>query len=110
LYAYYALTGDESALAAGRAIAELWLNDTLFVIPYAGGKIRGEDKLWTERLLGTSLEGLYYGHGLTDDKRYLATFTRLLDTAYRHITTTDQATLDAINLCSLHFPPQSCWI
>jgi hypothetical protein len=57
LYAYYALTGDEVALAAGTAIADLWLNDATFVVPYAAGHIRAKDKLWTERLLGTSLEG-----------------------------------------------------
>jgi hypothetical protein len=108
LYAYYALTGDESALAAGKAIADLWLKDTLFVGPYRKGHLRGIDKLWTERLLAASLEGLYYGHRLTGDKSYLAAFEELLDTAYRHITTRDQATLDAITLG--HHVPQNCFV
>src|SRR5581483_10925767 len=58
LYAYYALTGDETALAAGKAIAGLWLGDRDFVAPYRLGHLRGPDKLWTERLLATSIEGL----------------------------------------------------
>lgn len=108
LYAYYALTGDEAALEAGKAIADLWNTDTLFVLPYAAGSIRGVDKLWTERLLGTSLEGLFYGFALTDDARYLTTFEAELTTAHRHITTTDQPTLDAITKTA--FTPQSCFI
>ena len=67
LYAYYALTGDEAALAAGNAIAERFLADQEFVAPYREGHARGPDKLWTERLLAVSLEALYYGHRLTGD-------------------------------------------
>jgi len=54
------------------------------------------DKLWTERLLGTSLEGLYYGFRLTNNTAYLTAFREVVATAYRHITTTDQAELVAI--------------
>jgi hypothetical protein len=109
LYAYYALTGDEGALAAGTAIAGMWRADTLFVGPYRMGHLRGPDKLWTERLLGTSLEGLYYGHRLTGDATYLAAFKEMLDTAYRHITG-DAAALAIINPGVGPFPPQSCFI
>jgi hypothetical protein len=109
LYAYYALTGDEGALAAGTAMANMWLNDTLFVGPYRAGHLRGIDKLWTERLLGTSLEGLYYGHRLTGDASFLQAFKEEFDTAYRHITG-DAATLAAINPGVGPFPPQSCFI
>jgi hypothetical protein len=109
LYAYYALTGDESALAAGTAIATMWRDDTTFVGPYRMGHLRGPDKLWTERLLGTSLEGLYYGHRLTGDTTFLAAFGQMLDTAYRHITG-DAAALAAINPGVGPFPPQSCFI
>jgi hypothetical protein len=109
LYAYYALTGDEGALAAGTAIAQMWRDDTLFVGPYRMGHLRGPDKLWTERLLGTSLEGLYYGHRLTGDTTYLAAFKEMIDTAYRHITG-DAATLAMINPGVGPFPPQSCFI
>ena len=109
LYAYYALTGDEGALAAGKAIATMWRDDTLFVGPYRMGHLRGPDKLWTERLLGTSLEGLYYGHRLTGDTTYLAAFKQMLDTAYRHITG-DAAALAALNPGVGPFPPQSCFI
>ena len=112
LFAYYALTGDEGALAAGTAIADLWLTDLYFVEPYRQGRIRGPDKLWTERLLGTSLEGLYYGFRLTNDTAYLNAFKELLDTAYRHITTTNQDELVAITQDpnSPPFPPQNCFI
>jgi hypothetical protein len=115
LYAYYALTGDESALTAGRAIAAMWLADTSFVAPYRQGHLRGRDKLWTERLLGTSLEGLYYGHLLLDDAQYLAAFKQMLDTAYAHVTTTDQAALNKIDLQDgtasyPSFPAQNCFI
>jgi hypothetical protein len=109
LYVYYALTGDESALAAGGAIAKLWLDDQAFVAPYRAGHVRGTDKLWTERLLGTSLEGLYYGHRLTGDAQYLAAFKQMLDTSYRHITG-DAAALASINPGVGPFPPQSCFV
>jgi hypothetical protein len=109
LYAYYALTGDEGALVAGTAIATMWRDDTTFVGPYRMGHLRGPDKLWTERLLGTSLEGLYYGHRLTGDTSYLAAFGQMLDTAYRHITG-DASALAALNPGVGPFPPQSCFI
>ena len=112
LFAYYALTGDEGALAAGTAIADLWYNDLYFTVPYRLGAIRGADKLWTERLLGTSLEGLYYGFRLTDNTAYLAAFKELVTTAYRHITTTNQAELVAITKDpnARPFPPQNCFV
>jgi hypothetical protein len=112
LFAYYALTGDEGALAAGTAIADLWRNDLYFAGPYRLGSIRGVDKLWTERLLGTSLEGLYYGFRLTDNTAYLAAFKEVVTTAYRHITTADQAELVAITKDpnTPPFPPQNCFI
>jgi hypothetical protein len=114
LYAYYALTGDEAARAAGAAIAEMWYVDRLFVQPYANGHTRSPEALWTERLLGTSLEGLYYGHVLTGDHKYLQRFEQLLDTAYRHITTQNQDELNAINQLGkppyVAFPPQNCFV
>lgn len=109
LYAYYALTGDEAALAAGQAIAELWLRDELFATPYRAGQLRGPDKLWTERLLAVSLEGLYYGHLLTGDPAYLRATGELVTTAYRHIAG-DAATLAALNPGSAVFPPQDCFV
>jgi hypothetical protein len=109
LYAYYALTGDESALAAGKAIAAMWLADTAFVGPYRVGHLRAADHLWTERLLGTSLEGLYYGHRLTGEAQYLTAFREMIDTATKHITG-DAAALAAINPGVGPFPPQSCFI
>jgi hypothetical protein len=109
LYAYYALTGDESALAAGKAIANMWQQDVLFVGPYRQGHLRGTDKLWTERLLGTSLEGLYYGHRLTGDAQLLTAFREMLDTATRHITG-DAAALAQLNPGVGPFPPQNCFI
>lgn len=108
LYAYYALTGDEDARAAGVAIADMWLNDPDFVAPYRQGHVRGSDKLWTERLLGTSLEGLYYGFRLTGDVKYLNAFKEMLTTAYKHITG-DAAALAVINP-GMSFPPQNCFI
>lgn len=108
LYAYYALTGDEEALAAARAIAEMWNADKLFVIPYQEGHVRGPDKLWTERLLGTSLEGLLYGHLFTGEKKYLDGVRQLVDTAHRHVTG-DAKDLAAINPGAT-FPPQGCFI
>jgi hypothetical protein len=108
LYAYYALTGDETALAAGKAIAEMWLAEPGFVLPYRAGHTGGPDKLWTERLLGTSLEGLYYGHRLTGDVKYLEAFAEVLKTAYLHVTG-DAAGLAQINP-GFDFPPQNCFI
>lgn len=109
LYIYYALTGDETALAAGEAIAELWLSEQDFVAPYRAGHLRGPDKLWTERLLGTSIEGLYYGHLLTGTPEYLRATEQMVATAYQHITG-DEATLAEINPGSAAFPPQNCFI
>ena len=109
LLAYYALTGDEGARVAGQAIADLWLNDQDFVAPYRAGHIRGPDKLWTERLLGTSLEGLLFGSQMLDDPKYLKGFEEILATAYRHITG-DAATLAVINPGVGPFPPQNCFI
>jgi hypothetical protein len=108
IYAYYALTGDEAALAAGKAMAEMWLNDATFVIPYRQGHLRGPDKLWTERLLAASLEGLLYGHRMTGDKRYLDAVKELVTTAHKHITG-DAAVLAQINP-GANFPPQNCLI
>lgn len=108
LYAYYALTGDEAALHAGQAIAQMWLDDPMFVKPYLAGHTRGPDKLWTERLLGTSLEGLYYGHLLTGERRYLDAARALFEVAYRHITG-DAAALAQINP-GVNLPPQNCFI
>jgi hypothetical protein len=71
--------------------------------------LRGPDKLWTERQLGTGLEGLYYGHLLTGDLAYLRATEEVVTTAYRHITG-DAATLAAINPGSTPFPPQNCFI
>lgn len=108
LYAYYAMTGDEQARAAGTAIADMWLNDTLFVQPYRQGHVRGPEKLWTERLLAASLEGLLYGYRFTGDTRYLTAFSEMLGTAHRHVTGTS-AELLAINP-GVNFPPQNCFI
>ena len=108
LYAYYALTGDEVAREAGRAIAEMWLADRLFVEPYRAGHVRGPDKLWTERLLGTSLEAMVYGYLLTAEPKYLHAFEELFDTAYRHLTG-DAAALARINP-GFAFPPQNCFV
>lgn len=108
LYAYYALTGDEAALEAGRAIADMWEQDPLFVVPYRNGATRGVDKLWTERLLAASIEGGVYGYLLTGEARYLASARGLVKTALRHITTDDAAELHAITKTS--FPPQSCFV
>jgi hypothetical protein len=55
-------------MTAGRAIADMWLDQATFVAPYRAGQLRGQDKLWTERVLGTSMNGLYYGHRLLDGK------------------------------------------
>jgi len=108
LYAYYALTGDEAARDAVRAIADYWLDDKVIVASYRQGTLRGLDRLWTERLLGTALEGLYYGHLLTGDRKYLTAFTELLATAYRHVTG-DAAALAQINPGAT-FPPQNCFV
>lgn len=108
LYAYYALTGDEGALTSGRAIAEMWHNDRPFVAPYREGRLPGRDRIWTERLLGTSLEGLYYGHALTGETKYLDAFREMITTAHKHITG-DAKALAEINP-GHDFPPQNCFI
>ncbi len=108
LYAYYALTGDEVALEAGRAIADMWATDPLFVEPYRAGSVRGVDKLWTERLLAAGLEGGVYGFLLTGEARFLESARGIVKTAIRHITTNDAAELRAIT--KTPFPPQSCFI
>ncbi len=108
LYAYYALTGDDSAFTAGKAIADLWLEDRPFVAPYREGRLPGKDRIWTERLLGTSLEGLIYGHVLTGETKYLTAFQEMIATAYKHITG-DAKALSEINP-GHDFPPQNCFI
>jgi hypothetical protein len=108
LYAYYAMTGDEAALAAGKAIAELWLNERLFVQSYRAGHTRGKERQWTERLLGTALEGLYYGHRLTGSQEHLTAFKEVFETAYRHVTG-DAKALAEINP-GVGLPPQNCFI
>jgi hypothetical protein len=108
LYAYYALTGDEGALASATAVADMWLADPTFVTPYRAGKLRGPDKLWTERLLATSLEGLLYGFQLTGGTQYLIALEEMVETAYKHITG-NASTLSSINP-GASFPPQNCFI
>jgi hypothetical protein len=108
LYLYYAMTGDDAALEAGRAIADMWESDPLFVLPYRAGSVRGIDKLWTERLLAASIEGGTYGFLLTGDARFLASARGLVKTALRHVTTANAAELRAI--IKSPFPPQSCFV
>ncbi len=108
LYAYYALTGDQSVLPAVRAIAERWYNDPTFVVPYRAGHVRGRDHLWTERLLADALEAMIYGHRLTGDVRYFTAAKELFETAYRHITG-DARVLAEVNP-GVPFPPQNCFI
>jgi hypothetical protein len=108
LYAYYAMTGDERARAAVVAIADMWLMDATFVTPYRTGKLRGVDKLWTERLLATSLEGLLYGYRTTGATKYLIAVEEMIDTAHLHISG-NAAQLAAINP-GVTFPPQNCFI
>jgi hypothetical protein len=121
LYYYYALTGDEGGLAAITALADGWKADTLFAVPYMApplgqGKMRGYDKVWTERLLAAAWCGTLYGFMATGNDSYLQAFLALLSTAYTHISTQDQATLDAItvpyvyNGVTYRHPPQNAWI
>lgn len=110
LYAYYALSGDELALDAGTAMVDLWYDEPAFVVPYRAGHTGGPDSLWTERLLGTSFEGLYYGHRLTGDSKYLYAFYQMFETAYRHITG-DDATVAGINPgIPVALPAQNCFV
>lgn len=106
LYAYYALTGDEAARAAGEAIAARFLADQDFVGPYRAGHI---GNFWTERLLAVSLEALHYGHRLTGDVNYLTAIRELVATAYRHITG-NAAALAHLNPDGGGFPPQNCFV
>jgi hypothetical protein len=108
LTAYYALTGDEAALSAVTAMARMWQADPLFVQPYAAGRLRGPDKLWTERLLATSLEGLVYGYRVTGDGALLELARRMVTTAHRHVTgsAADLATINP----GAPFPPQGCFV
>lgn len=108
LFAYYALTGDEAARTAGRKIARMWLEEESFVAPYREGHLRGDSRLWTERLLGTSMEGLLHGFRLTGEQAFLTAFEELLATAYSHVTG-DAAALKVINSWN-DFPPQNCFI
>ncbi len=108
LYAYYALTGDEEALTAGKLIADAWLADSFFSTHYRKGAVRGKDKLWTERLLAVNLEVMAYGYLLLGDPKYLAALRELVDTAYKHVTTKDPKELEAI--IKVVFPPQDCFI
>ena len=108
LYFYYALTGDESALEAGRRIARMWLDDPHFVKPYRQGRARGPDKLWTERQLAHALESLVYGYLLTGDSQLLSGARELFEAAWRHITAPDAAHLKAITGHAL--APQPCLV
>ena len=108
LYMYYALTGDEAAKAAAKAIADMWLSEQTFALPYRKGAVRAADKLWTERLLAVDMEAMIYGFLLFGDARYLTAFREFFETAYRHVTTKNQAELNAIT--KVRFPPQNCFI
>lgn len=110
LFAYYALTGDETARAALESIRDLWLGDPDQLVSSYGvaQKIRSITPLWTERILGTCLEGLIYGYYLDGDPTYYAAFNEVFDTAYLHITTQDAAVLQDLTLTA--FPPQNCFI
>lgn len=109
LYAYYALTGDVAAMAAGTAMAEMIAADQSFVAPYLAGHNTAPDHLWTERLLAVSIEALYFGHLFTGDVAYLNATSQLVATAYRHITG-NAADLAAIDPGTPAFPPQNCFI
>jgi hypothetical protein len=108
LYIYYALTGDEEALASGKLIADALLEDKLFTAPYRKGATRGPDKLWTERLLAVDLESMVYGLLMFGDGRYAQAYMDLFNTAFRHVTTKDPRELQAIT--KVNFPPQDCFV
>jgi hypothetical protein len=108
LYFYFALSGDESALEAGRRIARMWLDEPLFVKPYRLGRARGPDKLWTERLLAHALESLVYGYLLTGDAELLSGARDLFEAAWRHITAPDAGRVKAIT--GHAFAPQPCFV
>ncbi|MBK7658571.1 MAG: hypothetical protein IPJ28_05210 [Betaproteobacteria bacterium] len=112
VYLYYALTGDEAALAAGTNMAIMWNADTEFVSNYRIGRIGAFDRLWTERLLSTSLEGLTYGFAITGNATYRTAAQQIFETAHKHITTANQTELNAImqTISGAAFPPQNCWI
>jgi hypothetical protein len=108
LYLYYALSGDERAVEALTAMANMWDADPLFAIPYRAGHARGPDKLFTERLIAASLEAAVYGFEATGDPRYWKAAKELFETTYKHITA---ASADAVNAIVYHpFPPQDCLI
>lgn len=104
LHTYFALTGDERAARALRAMADLWLADESFVGPYRAGRLRASDRLWTERHLGTSMEALYYGHRLTGEAKYFTALSEMIATAHCHVTTGRLPNVDP------GFPPQSCFL
>ena len=108
LYLYYALTGDASALEAGRRIARMWLDEPLFVVPYRQGRARGPDKLWTERLLAHALGSLVYGYKLTGDAEFLAGARELFESMWKHLTAPDAAALKAIT--GFGHAPQPCLV
>lgn len=109
LYAYYALTGDDGALAASRAMADMWEADKFVVEPYRKGYLRGPDKLWTERHLSVAMEAGIYGFFMTGNAAYLRSFRELFETAYRHITTSDKKELEAITKVP-GLVPQNCLV
>jgi hypothetical protein len=108
LYAYYALTGDEAAYEAIQATADRTLADEGVVGPYRKKKLRGKDKLWTERELAVAMENLVYGHRTTGDVRYLEAFRELLDTTFEHITA-DRAALGQLTGWDT-LVPQNCLV
>ncbi|MBK7661803.1 MAG: hypothetical protein IPJ28_23000 [Betaproteobacteria bacterium] len=112
VYLYYALTGDEAALAAGTNMAVMWNADTEFVSSYRTGRIASSANLWTERLLSTSLEGLAYGFAITGNATYRTAAQQIFETAHRHVTTASQSELNTImqTIAGASFPPQNCWI
>jgi hypothetical protein len=116
LYYYYALTGDEGALAALTAIGNLWRDDAYTSVPYQNGALPSSTATWTERELACALEGTFYGFLTTGTASYLTAHNALFETAYTHISTQNQATLDAITKpwtsggVTYNFPPQNALI
>ncbi|HRK01073.1 MAG TPA: right-handed parallel beta-helix repeat-containing protein, partial [Oligoflexia bacterium] len=107
VFIYYALTGDERAMQAAQDMAAMWYNDSL-TTNYAAGRILPGDALWTERLLGASLEGMIYGFLMTNNQNYLNRAKDIVNSAYTHVSTQNQTELNALS--GGNFPPQNCFI
>ncbi|HND30799.1 MAG TPA: hypothetical protein PLA94_12400, partial [Myxococcota bacterium] len=101
LFHYAQLTGDVKAMDTVVQIGGLWVNDPT-IVSYRNGKVEGD--AWSEQLLGTAMEGIWYAWLATGEPKLYDAFAEIVTTMHLHATSQDLSSL------GVDFVGQSCLV